>query len=43
MLSAGNSSAIFSLENEYILSNGGEPAPYLPELADAVTYMVPQA
>ncbi len=43
MLSAGNSSAIFSVENEYVLGNGGEPAPFLADLADAITYMVPRA
>ncbi|PRW44328.1 ABC transporter substrate-binding [Chlorella sorokiniana] len=41
LLSAGNSSAIFSLEDQYILSNGGQPAPYLANLAEAITCMVP--
>lgn len=42
MLSAGANSTIFDLEDEYVISAGGEPAAFLPELADAVTYMVPQ-
>ena len=41
IMSAGNASAIFQLEEEFILGNGGEPAPYLPALVDAVTCLVP--
>lgn len=41
MLSSGNSSAIFTLEDQFILSNGGQPAPYLANLAEAITCMVP--
>lgn len=42
LLNEGNASVIYQLEQEFILANGGSPAPYLPTLTDALTYLVPQ-
>lgn len=42
-MSAGNASAIFQLEQQYIVGNGGTEAPYLQDLTDALTRLVPPA
>lgn len=39
LMSAGNASRIYQLEEEFILANGGEPAPCLPAVTGALTDM----
>lgn len=40
-MSAGNASAIYDLQREFIVANGGAEAPYLQGLTDALTRLVP--
>lgn len=41
LMSAGNSSQLLQLEDEFVVGAGGTQAPYLRGLVDAISYLVP--